>query len=82
MCHLASDKAMDNHKYRFDVISTISKRQEPYIGIFKNKDEALNWSAIHGRWHKKMGRPLILVKCETLNSEPNNEDQLDYIEEQ
>lgn len=73
---------MDNHKYRFDVISTISGRQEPYIGIFKNKDEALNWNAIHGRWHKKMARPLILVKCETLNNQSENEDQLDYIEEQ
>lgn len=66
---------MDNHKYRFDVISTISKRQEFYIGIFKNKEEALQWHSVYGRWHKKMGRPLILVKCDTLNNETENEEE-------
>lgn len=70
---------MDNHKYRFDVISTISRKQEPYIGIFNTKDEALNWHSIHGKWHKKMGRPLILVKCETKNTEAEND--FEYIEE-
>jgi hypothetical protein len=52
-----------NYKYRFDVISEISGRQEPYIGIFNSKDEALNWLAENGKWHKKRGRELILVQC-------------------
>lgn len=68
---------MDNHKYRFDVISTISGRQESYIGIFNNKDQALSWYGVYGRWHKRMGRPLILVKCETRNTEAEAEEEFE-----
>ena len=72
---------MDNSKYRFDVISTISGRQEPYVGIFNTKDQALNWHRVYGKWHLKMGRPLLLVRCPSaLSNEEEFEDQYEQIE--
>ena len=55
---------MDNHKYRFDVINVKNGIQEPYIGIFESKQKAEEWHEVHGKWHEKMGRPLILVQCQ------------------
>jgi hypothetical protein len=69
---------MENKKYRFDVISTITGRQEPYIGLFKNRYEALAWYENHGKWHKKRGRPLILVQCVTQYAD-NEFDETDNI---
>jgi hypothetical protein len=68
MYHSASDNAPDNSKYRFDVISTISGRQEPYIGVFDTRRVAENWFATYGQWHLRRGRPLILVRCPSAKS--------------
>ena len=72
---------MDNSKYRFDVISTISGRQEPYIGVFNSRKVAENWFVTHGQWHLKMGRPLLLVRCPSaLSNEEEIEDEYEYVE--
>lgn len=69
---------IDNHKYRFDVISTLNGRQEPYIGVFKSRQDAENWYKEHGSWHLDNDRPLILVKCPTKNPEaPITEEEED-----
>lgn len=51
-------------KWRFDIIAS-NGVQEPYTGLFRNREEADRWFEKHGKFHMSQGRNLLLIESQS-----------------
>jgi hypothetical protein len=53
-----------SNKFRFDVLNQ-NGYQEPYTGLFNDREQAVKWYLSHGKWLEEQGRKLIMVRCQS-----------------
>jgi hypothetical protein len=54
----------EGKKWKFNIITKYGD-EEPFTGLFKNRDEADKWYAKHGAFHRSQGRKLILIESQS-----------------